>query len=577
MAVTIGTNVRGWYEGSTTIYWTARCLWDTGSALYAVVQDTGATPKVRVMKADSRTAPTSWSEQDSADNKTITNVNFPYSSWLHTNGDLHIVVFTATNTITHYVFDTDTDQWATGNGNVTTAAFNERLIRCVVRSDGDVLVTWVDVTDDADIGWARWEPSAWTVSATGILAVSTTQASTLMDMGIDSTDRAWVSYYDAANDDVSYRSINSANTVAAEVDIETNPIATETSTPAGSRFNMYDASGTDTIIIPYLEVGGEMSERIASLEADAAGGNLATEAAIETTPTDLGTRTPISTAAVSGTPYVAWWDDASSGTIKYSTKSGGAWAAETNFATSITRLIEIVPVAAGLIVVYQSSNDVIMDTIVALTANVTVNGSLSTATAAALSALIKPTIQGSVSTSTSAALAGSIVYDINGSLSTATGAALDGTVLAPQTVNGSLSTASALANAGSVVIKIQGSISAASAAALSGALVVRIPGALATASGAGLAGSLKATYTGSLATASAAALDGDLVVVIVGSTSLADAAAGDGTVLLGYTVLGSLATASAQANDGTASETGAGDDEPRSGIFQLRPLVAVEA
>ena len=54
MAVTIKTNARGWREVSTTAYWTAHVVHDTGSALYAVVQDTGATPKVRVMKADSR-------------------------------------------------------------------------------------------------------------------------------------------------------------------------------------------------------------------------------------------------------------------------------------------------------------------------------------------------------------------------------------------------------------------------------------------------------------------------------------------------------------------------------------------
>src|SRR5690606_9441369 len=113
-----------------------------------------------------------------------------------------------------------------------------------------------------------------------------------------------------------------------------------------------------------------------------------TEATIEATSTDFGTRTPTSTAKVGGVWYVAWWDDASSGTIKVATKtaSGGtAWAAETDFATSVTRLVEIVPVDSGqyLMVVYQSGSNVVMDWIVAPPAGVTVNGGHATASAAA--------------------------------------------------------------------------------------------------------------------------------------------------------------------------------------------------
>lgn len=361
-ASTIKTNARGWREVSTTARWTARCVWDTGTALYAVVQDTGATPKVRVMKADSRTAPTTWTEQDSADNKAIANVDYPFSSWLHTNGDLHIIVLTATNTLTHYLFDTDTDQWATGNGTITTDCENEHNVRCCVRSDGDILAFFTANSDDIDLGYFIWQGANWsTGSVTGILTATGAVASGINDAGIDSTDRAWVVFYAADATDISYRTINSANTVATTVDIETGGRA-EASTQTGTRFNLYVDGSTDKIIAAYIETGGTLQEREVTLESDANSANLATEATIEATTTDVGARTPISTAVIGGVPYAAWWDDASSGTIKYSTKSAGSWATETNWKTSITSLIEIVPVGTdGLAGVYQSSSDVMFD------------------------------------------------------------------------------------------------------------------------------------------------------------------------------------------------------------------------
>ena len=347
-------NSRAHYEGSTTAYWTAPVLHDTGSTLYAVLQDlSGGSPKVRVYKANNRTDPTSMTEQDSADNKAITNVNYPYCSWLHTNGDLHIAVFTATNTLTHYVFDTDADQWVAGNGNISTVAQNERPIRMVVRSDGDILVFFTDLTDDADLNWSRWEGASWTAGVAGILGVSSTEASTIADAGIDSSDRAWVAWYNCLDDDFEYRSINSSNTLTSIIDVETSGPTSETAHSAGGRFKMYDASGTDSVILAYINSGPAIDERIASLEADAASGRLGTEAAVESTTSEVGARTPISTAALSGVPYVSWWDDADAGSINYSTKSGGSWAANSVWRSGVGRVTEIVPIGGGMAAVYQ--------------------------------------------------------------------------------------------------------------------------------------------------------------------------------------------------------------------------------
>jgi hypothetical protein len=367
--VTIKTSALGWREDSSTVYWTAKVLHDTGTALYAVVQDSGATPKVRVMKADSRTAPSSWTEQDSANNKTTSSVFNPYTSWYDaTGGMIHVIVGTAAGlTLTHYRYNTATDLWTTGHGTVTTAAAASRSIRCCVRTDGDVLVFFTSSADTADAGYFIWQGANWTTgSVTGIFSGNSTGGSVIIDAGIDSTDRAWVVYYEPVNGRYHYRTINSANTVAAQVTVDTDG-STDTTAPAGGRFNMYVDGTTDKIYAAYL--GGfslEVDERVLTLESDANAANVSAETIIEATAADKGARTPVSTAVISsGTPYAAWWDDASSGTIKYSTKSGGSWAAETNFATSITRLVEIVPVSTGLVVVYQSGSDVIMDFIVA--------------------------------------------------------------------------------------------------------------------------------------------------------------------------------------------------------------------
>jgi hypothetical protein len=362
MASTIKTNARGWQEVSSTANWTARVLQDTGTALYAVVQDTGATPKVRVMKANSRIAPTTWTEQDSANNKAITNVDYPFSSCLHTNGDLHIIVFTATNTITHYVFDTDTDLWGSGLGIPTGTAENEHSIRVAVRSDGDVLVSYTDNTDDADIWWSRHEGVSWTGVVHG--SGTSVSASNMLDACMDSTDRFIVVTYQTATNDYFYRAISADNVLGAAIAIEADAAISD-SQVTGSRFNMYDDSGTDKIIVAYIDTGLILEENVLTLETIADAGNVSASAVVESTAANVGARTPTSTAVLNGLPYAAWWDDASSGTLKYSTKSGGTWAAATNFATGITNLIEIVPVgSSGLAIVYQSGTDVVFDWIV---------------------------------------------------------------------------------------------------------------------------------------------------------------------------------------------------------------------
>lgn len=340
-------------ESSTTQYQASPVLRDSGSALYAVWQE-GL--KVRVFKADSRAAPTAFTEQDSANNKTVTNNGYPFCHWLAPNGDLHIGVFTGATAMTHYRFDTDTDLWTTGfgaAGALASAAVNYRPARMVARSDNDVIVGYTSNVDDADITSAIWEGASWAVTSAGFLAASSVNGATIADMGIDSTDRAWIAFYDVEDLDLTYRSLNSAGTLTGEIDVETSAASAATAHSAGGRFNMYDDGGTEKVIMAYINSGAALDERIASLEADAASGQLATEAAVQSTAANVGARTPIGTGAVSGVPYAAWWDEADNGTIWLASKSGGTWTPAA-FRSGVGMLVEIAAVAGGLMMVTQA-------------------------------------------------------------------------------------------------------------------------------------------------------------------------------------------------------------------------------
>jgi hypothetical protein len=637
-----------WSSESATDDFCFQILTETPSALYAVTQSTE--PALHVWKSTDSGA--SWSEQDSSNNPSVTNANYPFSACDTRSGPyIGTAYFTATNTLRGRAFNMSTDTWDTvdwNSGNATAGASNERTIRVnvdntfVTASLGSQVISYTSSTDDADLLRARRSTSTWTTDIT-ILSINSASASLISDVV---TDKAPIGfdhrfYYDIAAFDYFMRSlIGPTPTNGTQTAVVTDAADVETE-HCSATYQIYQASGRDKIIAAFINADGSIQERTALLEVTSASVTLGTEHAVGTATTTAGRQ--LSTCEYSGDGYVV--ANVSGTGLDYYVDSGlaGSWSAATNWKTGLTActLSQVISVTGvGLAVVYTDNGDVKIDWIDGgPAADVTINGSLATGSGAAYSALIKPTIQGSLSTATaeayialikptiqgslstataaaldgtvivpiiilgslstatSAALSGLIKPTIQGSLSTGTGAALDGaptfdvlgsiaaasalardgTVIAPQTILGSLATGSGAANLGNIVIDIPGSLATGSGAATSGSLIAALTGSVAAADGVAYSGALDFTFAGSLATADAAALDGSLAVVIVGTTSLADAVANDGDVLLGYTVLGSLATATAQANDGTGSETGVGDDEPRSGIFQLRPLVAVEA
>jgi hypothetical protein len=575
-------NAGVWGAESGTNDFAFQILTETPSALYAITQST--TPKLHCWKSTDSGA--SWTEMDSANALTVTNANYPFDACDTRSGPyIGTARFTGANVGRAALFDMSTDLWGAdlGGADAMNAGSFERPIRIAIdntfnsAAPGTQHVTNTSSADDADIIVRRRTTSTW--GNVTLLGVNSTEASLIADSIADKSPIGFLQgfYYDVVNDDFSLRAVASG-IAATEVDVVTDAADVETE-HASAVYQIYQASNVDKIVAAFINADGSIQERTATMEVTSASVTFGTEHAVGTATTTAGRQ--LSTCEYGGDLYVVANVSGTGLTYYIDAGAAGSWDSGTAWKSGLTActLSQVINVPGiGLGVVYTDNGDVKIDWIDGgPPSDVTINGSLATATAAAISALIKPTIQGSLSTSDAAALVGSIVYDINGSLATASGAALDGTVLAPQTVNGSLSTGTGAALDGTLTIDIPGALATGSGAATSGALIAALTGSVAAADGAAYSGALDFTFAGSLATANALALNGSLVVDIVGSTALADAVANDGDVLLGFTVLGSLATASAQANDGTASETGAGDDEPRSGIFQLRPLVAVEA
>jgi hypothetical protein len=224
----IASSRTGFLNG-TTSGWAARSLFVVAPNLYAVVLDTAAT-KIRVWKG---TGDGVWTEQDSADAPTHTGATNSYDAAvpLTLNGFIYVAYRTATNTVRVRRFNTGTDQWETadvGAANATTAADATLPIRVAVRSDGDVLLLYKD-TGTSDVFWTRYEGSSWAAGAA--VGVGTAHPLDLVMTG--NSDMAHAYYFDTAANDLTNRSISSANALGTEADIDA------TSDPLFSNFGGY--------------------------------------------------------------------------------------------------------------------------------------------------------------------------------------------------------------------------------------------------------------------------------------------------------------------------------------------------
>jgi hypothetical protein len=200
----------------TTDGWCAKGLIPVSNSLYLVLLDT-ATTKIRVYKS---TFGGAFAEQDSADAPTHSGVNDSYdaSTPLTLNGFIYVAYRTAVNTVRVRRFNTGTDQWETadvGAANATTAAHATFNIRVGVRSDGDVLLVYRDLST-SDVFWTRYEGSSWAAGA-AVLAGTYAPLDLLMT---DNSDMAHVFGYDTAANDHTQRSISNANALGTEGDLD---------------------------------------------------------------------------------------------------------------------------------------------------------------------------------------------------------------------------------------------------------------------------------------------------------------------------------------------------------------------
>ena len=383
MAVTIASGKRGWYDGGASLFWTANVLHDTGSALYAVLQDdSGGTPKIRVYKGNAYPYPTSFSECDSANARTINSVDNSYDAApALADSVLHICYFSGANTITHYQFSTATDAWGASRGAATTDGDPTAPIRVAWQRSNDLVrILYASAADDCDIAEVRGTSGgSWTIIARSLQ--TSTEASIPMDFmqnDAAATSRTFWNAHVASVNDSLVNSLRSTNTAGTSTAVTSTAATTTAAMPAGGRFSKWVDGGTERFTLAALSSTGTIVEGSITATADTSG-SVAGASTVESTAADVGSRTPLSTApagSAGASIYLAWWDDASSGTIYYKIKTGGAtsgtWGSRQTFATGITKLIEIVPITTdGLAVVYQSGTDVVMDWIVSPVVNVT--------------------------------------------------------------------------------------------------------------------------------------------------------------------------------------------------------------
>jgi hypothetical protein len=534
-------NAGTWGAESSTNDLVFQILTETPSALYAVTQSTE--PALHVYKSTDSGA--NWSEQDASNNPTVTDATYPFDACDTRSGPyLGTAFFTATNTLRARLFDMSTDTWGTdlGGANATTDASNERSIRIAIDNSfttaapGSQHVWMTSATDDADLLGCRRTTSTWSnVTSGNTLPLTSTEASLMTDVVVDKAPVGFQHriYYNVVADLLGMRSAL-ATTYGTGTTIASTVATTEVS-HASATYQIYQVSNVDTIIAAFIDADDSIEEETLSLEVTSTSVTQGTQHAVGTATTTAGRQ--LSTCEYDGDGYVVV---SVSGTgITYYTDAGlaGSWDGGTAWKTGLTDTpisqAASIP-GIGLAVVYTENGDVKIDWIDGGPASdVTINGSLATATALGRSGSLKVILSGSRGTASALANAGDIF----------------------NTLTGSRALASALANAGSLFNDVTGSNATASAAANAGTVSIdyRASGSLATASALARTGSLTVRMPGSNATASALANTGDIFNTLTGSRALASALANVGTYKAGNTMVGNHATASALANAGVSA------------------------
>ncbi len=525
--------------------WAARACWATGSALYVVVLDTGAT-KLRAYKS---TNGTSWTEQDSANAPTQNSTTAPYSTWLAA-GYIYVVRFTNTNTLRVTRFNTATDAWETtdiGAADATTAASNAHSVRIVVRSDADVILFYRN-SSDSDTYHARYEGSSWTAAT-----VATTQTSFPQDAVLAASDRADCFFFEQTSNDNSHRILKSDNTYGSLGTLDLDASANATAMRATNAC-LYNDGTNDRFGLLGRDSGGELDYYHGTV-ADSPTVTTVNAVSTSTTPHD----TSCAAEDFSSKVYVCWSVEGTGVLYDVSVSlTDFTFGGDTTLVSlaSGDPMPQFVTGLSALGVVYQDGTTVKVEWITApASGDVTIAGALATATAAANAPTVVIVIPEALATGTADTLAPIPVIIIPEATATATAAALAGTI-GPMLIPGALATASADASAPTPTIVIPGALATATGDALAGAIgPMLIPGALATATADAAAPTPVIIVPGALATGTADTLAPTVVIVIPGALATASADASAPTIVI--VIPGVTATALADAL-AAAIDTGTG-------------------
>jgi hypothetical protein len=348
-------------------------LTETPSALYSIVQDTSGL-KLRAYKSTDDGA--NWTEQDSANAPAVTNANYPYDATDTRSGPYIVTArMTATNTMNARVFNMSTDTWSTSEFGTTppTDVSNERSIRVscdnafVTAAPGSVVVSFTDITDDADLSHRRATTAAGAWGGeVALLLANSTSASLVSAVVVDKASVGFQHrfFYDCAAFDYTTMSVNGSTTVSA-VDLSISAADLETE-HASAVYQIYqNASNVDTIIAAFIEADGTIQERIVNLEVSSASVTMAANNAVDTATTTAGRQ--LSTARYDGTNYIAV-NVSGTGISYYSSTVAGTWSSATSHLSGLTActLSQIASIpGVGLCLAYTDNGTAKFDIIIA--------------------------------------------------------------------------------------------------------------------------------------------------------------------------------------------------------------------
>lgn len=409
---------RAAYNGST---WTVidtssgmfQVLSEKPKALYVVTQDSGASPKVRIHKSTDWGA--NWSEQDSSNAPSAYNASYAFDATDTRSGPyLGVARFTGAKTVQVRTFNMATDTWSASDygGGSEPAAFiyyiniNLNIDHQIMDDDcGACAVHGSSEADTADLVFTRAgdRSSAWS-SATSLLAGSSSQESVLLDSAMDKTSpgRATRIYTDAANSDVSYRTlVLSSQGTQGDLDTTGADIGLgEVSTLTAQVFR--NSSHVDQVLAAFIDADGTLEERLMTLESGTPG--LATQHEISSS-TSYADRFLSTTKHGSDLYVVATPSDSA---IDYfvDADADGSWGSAQSWKTGLTtvRLSQAfaVPGGVGIIVCYAEDTTVKTDWLIGPNLPVSVSVPLMTATASptapGLKSIAKPPVSGASAT-----------------------------------------------------------------------------------------------------------------------------------------------------------------------------------